>query len=92
MMDQEATEQGSKCSGRCKAMVLRIVEQVRAETEQWSQMQTMLERVRGEMEELHASRDYWEARAHDSNCEVQSLRQDVRPPSPPPLCFCHGYS
>lgn len=72
-------EQESKCSGRCKAMVLRIVEQVRAETEQWSQMQKMLEQVRGEMEELQASRDYWETRAHDSSCEIQSLRQDVSP-------------
>lgn len=69
-----------KCSGRCKAIVLRIVEQVRAETEQWSQMQNMLERVRGEMEELQASRDYWERQAHNSDYEAQSLRHAVRLP------------
>ncbi|KAH6812328.1 hypothetical protein C2S51_026090 [Perilla frutescens var. frutescens] len=73
----EAMLQENKCSGRCKAIVLRIVEQVRAETEQWSQMQKMLEQVRGEMEELQASRDYWENRAQNSDCEIQSLRHDV---------------
>ncbi|XP_042022437.1 uncharacterized protein LOC121769748 [Salvia splendens] len=44
--EEEARAQENKCSGRCKAVVLRIVEQVRAEAEQWSQMRTMLEQVR----------------------------------------------
>ena len=35
----------------------RIVEQVRVDTEQWSQK---LGQVRVEMEELQASRDFWE--------------------------------
>lgn len=68
----------NKCSGRCKAIVRRIAEQVRAETEQWSQMQEMLGQVRGEMEELQATRDYWENRAHNSDCKIQSLRHAVR--------------
>ncbi|KAL0419560.1 UNVERIFIED_CONTAM: hypothetical protein Sradi_1369500 [Sesamum radiatum] len=55
----------------------RIVEQVRAETEQWSQMQEMLGQVRGEMEELQASRDFWENQAHNSEHEIQSLKQAV---------------
>ncbi|KAG6438445.1 hypothetical protein SASPL_103388 [Salvia splendens] len=75
--EDEARRQENKCSGRCKAVVLRIVEQVRAETEQWSQMQTMLEQVRGEMEELQASRDYWENRAYTSEFQIQSLRHSV---------------
>lgn len=51
----------------------RIVEQVRVETEQWSQMQEMLGQVRDEMEELQASRDFWEDRALDSDYQIQSL-------------------
>lgn len=65
----------NKCSGRCKVIVRRIVEQVRAETEQWSQMQEMLQQVRGEMEELQASRDFWENRALNFAHEIQSIRQ-----------------
>ncbi|KAL7202498.1 hypothetical protein ACSBR1_034049 [Camellia fascicularis] len=68
----------NKCSGRCKAIVQRIVEQVRAETEQWSQMQGMLGQVREEMEELQASRDFWEDRALDSDYEIQSLHSEVQ--------------
>ncbi|KAJ8551356.1 hypothetical protein K7X08_000726 [Anisodus acutangulus] len=67
----------NKCSGRCKAIVRRIVEQVRAETEQWSQMQEMLQQVRGEMEELQASRNFWENRALDFAHKIQSLQSSV---------------
>ncbi|KAI3985991.1 hypothetical protein MKX01_039073 [Papaver californicum] len=66
------------CSGRCKTIVRKIVEQVRSEMEQWSQMQVILGRVRVEMEELQASRDYWEDRALNSNNQVQSLESSVR--------------
>ncbi|KAL6505377.1 hypothetical protein OROGR_025194 [Orobanche gracilis] len=65
------------CSGRCKAVVQRVVEQVRSETEQWSQMQEMLAQVREEMDELRASRDLWENLAHNGDHEIQSLRRDV---------------
>ncbi|CAA3013540.1 Hypothetical predicted protein [Olea europaea subsp. europaea] len=75
--DQESMLHENKCSGRCKAIVRKIVDQVRAETEQWSQMQEMLRKVRGEMEELQASRDCWENRANDSEYEIQSLKQAV---------------
>ncbi|KAL0389319.1 UNVERIFIED_CONTAM: hypothetical protein Scaly_0289000 [Sesamum calycinum] len=61
----------------CYVMAFLIVEQVRAETEQWSQMQEMLGQVRGEMEELQASRDFWENQAHNSEHEIQSLKQAV---------------
>lgn len=61
------------CSGHCRTIVRRIVEQVRSETEQWSQMQEMLGQVRDEMEELQASRDFWEDRALGSDYQIQSL-------------------
>lgn len=67
----------NKCSGRCKAVVRKIVEQVRAETEQWSQMQEMLVLVRAEMEELQASRNHWQNRAHHSDYEIKTLRHAV---------------
>jgi hypothetical protein len=66
------------CSGRCKVILRRVIEQVRAETEQWSQMQGILGQVRKEMEELQASRDFWEDRALDSDFEIQSLNSAVR--------------
>jgi hypothetical protein len=66
------------CSGHCKTIVRRIVEQVRVETEQWSQMQEMLGQVREEMEELHASRDFWKDCALHSDSQIQSLQNDVR--------------
>lgn len=68
----------SACTGRCKVIVRRIVDQVRAETEQWSQMQEMLNHVREEMDELQASRDFWQDRALDAECQIQSLRSAVR--------------
>lgn len=66
------------CSGHCKAAVRRIVEQVRADTEQWSQLQEMLVQVRDEMAELQASRDFWEDRAVKSDTQYQSLHSTVR--------------
>ncbi|XP_019163430.1 PREDICTED: myosin heavy chain, clone 203 isoform X2 [Ipomoea nil] len=71
-------EEENRCSGRCKAIVRRIVEQVKAETEQWSQMQEMLGQVREEMQELQASRDFWEDRALESAREIQSLQSTVQ--------------
>ncbi|XP_039049558.1 trichohyalin-like [Hibiscus syriacus] len=66
------------CSGHCKAIVQRVVDQIRAETEQWSQMQGMLVLVRDEMEELHASRDFWEDRALDLDYRIRSLQSAVK--------------
>lgn len=63
----------SACTGRCKVIVRRIIDQVRAETEQWSQMQEMLNHVREEMDELQASRDFWQDRALDTESQIQSL-------------------
>ncbi|KAL2940819.1 Intermediate filament protein ifa-3 [Bienertia sinuspersici] len=65
------------CSGRCKAIVSRVMEQVKAETEQWSQMQEMLGQVREEMEELQASRDFWEEQALESENKIQTMHSEV---------------
>ncbi|KAK7404310.1 hypothetical protein VNO78_05099 [Psophocarpus tetragonolobus] len=70
--------EGNLCSGHCKTVVRKIVEQVRTETEQWSQMQEMLGKVREEMEELQASRDFWEDRARQSDFQIQSLHNEVQ--------------
>lgn len=73
---QEAPEEIA-CDGHCKAVVRSVMEQVRAETEQWTQMQKMLGQVRQEMEELEASRDFWEHQALHSNSQIHSLRSHV---------------
>ncbi|KAL9458717.1 hypothetical protein AB3S75_007563 [Citrus x aurantiifolia] len=73
-----ANHEEKLCSGKCRAVMRRIVEQVRVETEQWSQMQEMLGQVRDEMEELQASRDFWEDRALDSDYQIQSLLTAVQ--------------
>ncbi|XP_042512935.1 stress response protein NST1-like isoform X4 [Macadamia integrifolia] len=70
------TEQGTRnraCSGLCKSIIRNIVEQVRAESEQWSQMQEMLGQVREEMEELQASKEFWEDRAFHCEDRIRSL-------------------
>ncbi|CAL1391086.1 unnamed protein product [Linum trigynum] len=70
---EEQQQQQQACTGSCKAIVRRVMEQVRAETEQWSQMQAMLGQVRDEMEGLQASRQFWEDRALDADSKLQSL-------------------
>ncbi|XP_022728757.1 uncharacterized protein LOC111284313 [Durio zibethinus] len=76
---QEKMPHGARvCSRHCKAIVQRIVEQVRAETKQWSHMQEMLGQVRDEMEDLQTSRDFWEDRALDSDYQIQSLQSAVK--------------
>ncbi|GKU94020.1 hypothetical protein SLEP1_g7562 [Rubroshorea leprosula] len=72
------SREGKSCCGCCKAILRKILEQVRAETEQWSQMQEMLGQVRDEIEELQASRDFWEDRALDSDNQIQSLQSAVK--------------
>ena len=76
-MQEAVSHEEHGCSGRCKVIVRRIMEQVRTETEQWSQMQEMLEQVREEMEELNSSWDFWEDQALDSEYLIQYLRSAV---------------
>ncbi|CAL9775110.1 unnamed protein product [Musa acuminata subsp. burmannicoides] len=68
---EEKMERLSSCCS-CKEVVGRIVQQVRAESEQWSEMQEMLEQVRVEMEELRSSRDHWQRRAIASEINFHS--------------------
>lgn len=75
---QERKSEEKRCSGKCKRIVRKIVEQVRAEMEQWTLMQEMLESVKQEMEELQSSRDFWQDRALDSEDQLQSLLSSVR--------------
>ncbi|KAL6505378.1 hypothetical protein OROGR_025195 [Orobanche gracilis] len=70
-------DESKSCCGRCKAVVRKILEEVRAEAEQWSQMQEMLAQVRREMGELRASRDVWENRAYNADHEIQCLGHAV---------------
>ncbi|KAL8140183.1 hypothetical protein V2J09_006204 [Rumex salicifolius] len=76
LQEKNVSEQKT-CAGHCKVIVRRIMEQVRAETEQWSQMQEMLGQVREEMEHLQVSRDFWQGRALDYDNKIQSLNAAV---------------
>ncbi|CAI9106310.1 OLC1v1005439C1 [Oldenlandia corymbosa var. corymbosa] len=77
LFQESISREDVRCTGRCKAIVRKIVEQVRAETEQWSQMQEMLRQVRAEIDELQVSRKFWEDRALNSENEVQRLQSAV---------------
>ncbi|KAG8096996.1 hypothetical protein GUJ93_ZPchr0013g37284 [Zizania palustris] len=70
-----AAAQGSCCD--CKEIVGKIMEQVRTESEQWNEMQDMLEQVRLEMQELQSSRDTWQRRAIASDTSLRSLESEV---------------
>ncbi|GJN30719.1 hypothetical protein PR202_gb19052 [Eleusine coracana subsp. coracana] len=67
---------GSCCD--CREIVGKIMEQVKAESEQWAEMQDMLEQVRLEMQELQSSRDTWQHRAIASDISIRSLNSQVQ--------------
>ncbi|KAG9456469.1 hypothetical protein H6P81_000977 [Aristolochia fimbriata] len=75
--ERRCGEEKGRCRGRCRAIVRKIAEQVRSETEQWSQMQVMLGQVREEMEELQASRDLWQNRAVESHDRILAVQTDM---------------
>ncbi|TVU47914.1 hypothetical protein EJB05_07530, partial [Eragrostis curvula] len=66
---------GSCCD--CREIVGKIMEQVKAESEQWTEMQDMLEQVRLEMQELQSSRDTWQRRAIASDMSIRSLNSQM---------------
>ncbi|XP_078164994.1 myosin-like protein isoform X2 [Carex rostrata] len=68
-------ETSSRCE--CREIVGKIMEQVKVESEQWTEMQAMLEQVRQEMLELQSSRDLWQRRAIASDTNVRSLHAQV---------------
>jgi hypothetical protein len=53
------------------------MDQVKAESEQWTEMQGMLDQVRLEMQELQSSRDTWQHRAMASDISLRSLNSQV---------------
>ncbi|KAL1220896.1 hypothetical protein V5N11_016241 [Cardamine amara subsp. amara] len=73
----KAHEEKKDCSRHCKAVMRKIADEVRAEAEQWSQMQGMLNQVRKEMEELQSCRDFWQDRALESDSQIQNLHSSV---------------
>ncbi|XP_011657638.1 centrosomal protein of 83 kDa isoform X2 [Cucumis sativus] len=76
-LDSTLSQEQNQCSGHCKAIIRRITEQVKAEKDQWSQMQEMLNQVREEMEELQVSREFWKDQALESESQIQSLQSSV---------------
>ncbi|XP_074572238.1 uncharacterized protein LOC141828679 [Curcuma longa] len=68
----EEEEMGLLSCCNCKELVSHIMKQVRAESEQWTEMQEMLDQVRVEMEELKSSRDHWQRRAISSEVNFRS--------------------
>ncbi|XP_062216372.1 uncharacterized protein LOC133916635 [Phragmites australis] len=66
---------GSCCD--CREIVGKIMEQVKAESDQWTEMQDMLEQVRLEMQELQSSKDTWQHRAIASEISLSSLNSQM---------------
>lgn len=73
--DSKLVGSGSCCD--CKEIVGKIMKQVKAESEQWTEMQDMLEQVRLEMQELQSSRDTWQRRAIASDTSLGSLNSQM---------------
>ncbi|XP_074558465.1 uncharacterized protein LOC141814401 [Curcuma longa] len=70
--NNQGEEMGLLSCCHCKELVGRIMQQVRAESEQWTEMQEMLDQVRVEMEELKSTRDRWQRRAISSEVNFHS--------------------
>ncbi|KAL5218896.1 hypothetical protein ABZP36_019580 [Zizania latifolia] len=77
IMSEECKLVGSGSCCDCREIVGKIMEQVRTESEQWTEMQDMLEQVRIEMQELQSSRDTWQRRAIASDISLRSLSSQV---------------
>ncbi|KAK1651890.1 hypothetical protein QYE76_069695 [Lolium multiflorum] len=77
MVAEDCKLMGSGSCCDCKEIVGRIMKQVRAESEQWTEMQEMLEQVRLEMQELQSSRDTWQRRAIASDISLGSLNSQM---------------
>ncbi|XP_052150383.1 uncharacterized protein LOC127768776 [Oryza glaberrima] len=77
IMSEECKMVGSGSCCDCREIVGKIMEQVRTESEQWTEMQDMLEQVRLEMQELQSSRDTWQRRAIASDISLRSLNSQV---------------
>ncbi|MQM17668.1 hypothetical protein Taro_050640 [Colocasia esculenta] len=65
------------CYGGCREVVGKVMEQVREEAQQWNEMQSMLEQVRREMEDLQCARDFWERCAVASDAKLRAATAQV---------------
>jgi len=77
IMAEECKLVGSASCCDCREIMWKIMEQVKAESDQWTEMQDMLEQVRLEMQELQSSRDTWQHRAMASDISLRSLNSQV---------------
>nr|AWA44898.1 hypothetical protein SS16G14_000005 [Saccharum spontaneum] len=77
IMAEECKLVGSSSCCDCREIVWKIMEQVKAESDQWTEMQDMLEQVRLEMQELQSSRDTWQHRAMASDISLRSLNSQI---------------
>ncbi|WVZ56014.1 hypothetical protein U9M48_006602 [Paspalum notatum var. saurae] len=77
IMSEECKLVGSASCCDCREIVWKIMEQVKAESDQWTEMQDMLEQVRLEMQELQSSRDTWQHRALASDISLRSLNSQI---------------
>ncbi|KAL6867390.1 hypothetical protein ACP4OV_015414 [Aristida adscensionis] len=77
IMAEECKLVGSGSCCDCREIVGKVMEQVKAETEQWTEMQDMLEQVRLEMQELQSSKDTWQHRALASEISLRSLNSQM---------------
>lgn len=77
----QAKETGALARARgccnCNQIVARIAKEVKAESEQWTEMQEMVDQVKVEMEDLRSSRDLWQRRALASEHSLHSLYSQV---------------
>jgi len=85
IMAEECKLVGSASCCDCREIVWKIMEQVKAESDQWTEMQDMLEQVRLEMQELQSSRDTWQHRAMASDISLRSLNSQVS------RCYSYAY-
>nr|ACG45714.1 hypothetical protein [Zea mays] len=77
IMSGECKLVGSASCRDCREIMWKIMEQVNAESDQWTEMQDMLEQVRLEMQELQSSRDTWQHRAMASDISLRSLNSQL---------------
>ncbi|XP_062210379.1 uncharacterized protein LOC133911916 [Phragmites australis] len=77
IMAEECKTVGSGSCCDCREIMGKIMGQVKAESEQWTEMQDMLEQVRLEMQELQSSKDTWEHRALASDISLRSLNSQM---------------
>lgn len=61
----------------CKEAIRRIVQQVEAEIEQWSQMQDLLRNLQREFEGLSEWQKLWEDRALRAESQLKCLQEEV---------------